>query len=158
MLALGVFSVLALGSCGTPIFQSLSPAVKETLVGISGRYLTYIAAGEEQRVIEMVYWPEFSEDGEFTREDFHRQFVAIKNRWPITQKDHPLLGLKVLGVSGGENSGEVRLAKDPKFVAQGANPGEEIRVKFIWAGTGWIVRKDSLFGKDNYFAQFVPKN
>lgn len=128
------------------------------LIGQSNRYLSLIVAGEEKQVVEMVYWPDFSDNGNLTLEDFHKEFIATKNRWPLNPAVHPLLGLQVVKVSGGGNYGDVLLAKDPKFLPPGAKPGPEIRIWFIWAGTGWVVREDSLFGKGKFFSELPPRN
>ena len=144
-----------LAGCSTAIFsKSVAPELKQTLVSLTNNYLTAIIAGDEKSVLHSVYVADFFTDPRFTSDDFHRQFAAIQGRW--TGADHPLVGLRVENVTADENTAEVRLKKDPKWI--GKSGSQVIAVNFRWAGTGWVIKSDSLFGKDKLFAELLAKN
>ena len=147
VLALNCFCAVA---CSSSVFHHTSPEVKQVLIGVTNRYLTYVAKGDEHNATQLIYWPEFSEGGNFTTAEFHRQFESMRNRWDAAS--HPLSGLVVVDAVSDENSAKVTLRKDPKLAAKVKGDTPDIWVKLIWAGRGWIVSEDSLFGTNKYLA------
>ncbi len=152
-LVLALLSSLPMVSaCSRPLFQTTTPEVQQLLIGVTGRYLELLAAGDEKLVSEMIFWPDFLDGANFTRADFHKQFEAVRGKWAL--QNHPLLGLKVLSATSHGNYGEVELQKDPRKLEPGQDPGPKITVELLWSGRGWIVRRDSLFGPDKFFSKF----
>ncbi|MFN8391938.1 MAG: hypothetical protein U0136_16735 [Bdellovibrionota bacterium] len=154
-----VITLFFLTSCSGTLFDSTPPQLKLTLTKLANNYLSQITLGNEKQFADMVYWPEFLGTGSsrITRDELDKQFRACFQRWSMYRENpnaHPLVGLKVSSLTSDDNYGEIRLKKSPP------TPGEpltEIRIKFIWEGTGWIIREDSLFGKDKYCSQYVGK-
>jgi len=139
--------------CSESVFNSTSPELKEVLIGVTNRYLTLVANGDEQNAAQMIYWPDFSESGKFSAAEFHSQFQSIRNRWAL--QDNPLMGLVVVDAVSHGNDGKVTLRKDPKLAAKSKIEAPEIWVKLLWAGRGWIVKEDSLFGTNKYIASLA---
>jgi hypothetical protein len=152
-------SGLCLSGCSDSLFHGTPPQVQATLIKVANSYLTHVAAGDEATVAELVYWPDLLGSGtaRITKAEFDRQFHACLKHWSgkRTAAEHPLVGLRVLEASADGNFAKVRLSKDPKYASATPSDLPEITVEFIWEGTGWIVRKDSLFGPNKYCSRFV---
>lgn len=147
LLSMNCFCLLA---CSSSVFHHTSPEVKQVLIGVTNRYLTVVANGDEHSATQMIYWPDFSESGKFTTAEYHRQFESMRNRWNAST--HPLASLVVVDAVSDGNSAKVTLQKDPKLSAKSKGDSPDIWVKLIWAGRGWIVSEDSLFGTNKYLA------
>jgi len=126
-------------SCGTKLLSSSSsPATRATVVGVSADYLTKVVQGKLKEVNVMIVWAEYLENSSpgMTKKKYFSQLESIQNRWQPSE--HPLLGLTTVSVDVDGNDAEVVLRKEQQE--------PDISVSLAWAGTGWMIVGDSLFG------------
>ena len=147
-IALGfVLISLLLSGCSYLGWGGSNPEVKATVTNVADTYLRYVAAGDERNLAALVYWDSLlgrGITGGISREEFSQQLAALRKRWSV--QDNPLLGLELRSVSVDEDDAEVELRK------QGRPDYPVIWIKLMWSGSGWVVTKDSIFGKDNLAA------
>ncbi len=140
-------------SCSTMMSSTPEPEVRNLLVKLTSAYLTAVAQGDLNKISQMVYWDEFldPEGNNLSNDQFLKQLQSIKKTWKI--QEIPFLGLTVTKVKAYENDAEVFLEK------KSPRSGEpsEFWVKFIWVGNSWMIKEDSLFGKNKFLAS-VMKN
>ena len=142
------FLLVALFSAGcSALTYKATPEAKRTVVLVTNEYLTSIVRADLNKLNQMVAWPEYLEEshGRFTKRDYARQVMSLKNRW--SNQDHPLLGLQVSDVSVGEYNAEVELKK------KSATDDSPIKIRLLWDGNAWAIISDSLFGVDKRFSK-----
>lgn len=142
---------LFLISCGILRSSTPEPEVRNLLINLTSSYLTAVAQGNIQKISQMVYWDEFLGSGgsHMSNEDFLKQLQSVKNTW--RPQEVPFLGLEVTQIKAYENDAEVFLKKkspDPRYPS-------EFWVKFIWVGNSWVIKEDSLFGKNKFLAEVI---
>lgn len=124
-----------------------NPELYALLVRVAGNYLRHVVNGDEARIGGVILWVDFLEQAEIDKKEYLRQLASLRGRW--TPQQHPLLGLDVIAVRWYGEDAEVIFRK-----ADRPEDYPEIRIELLWAGRGWLVKSDSLFGKDKLIAQW----
>ena len=143
--------LLVFYSCGGRIIGSpASPATKTTVLGVSADYLGKIVRGNYKEVNAMVVWPTYLDKSGpgMTKEKYFTQLDTMRKRWKTAQTNHPLLGLTPVSVDVDGDEAEVVLKKE-----KSSEMSPEIEIQLSWAGTGWMISGDSLFGDNGMFSQ-----
>lgn len=153
---LGVLVVPAamlLQGCSMLERDTLSQDAKATLVGLTQRYLATIVEGDETKLADYIAWADYLGNGDkrISHFEYSRQLQRLNEKYTAENPKHPLVGLRLVSVKGHEDVAMVTLEK-----ADGSAK-EQVWIKFVWTGSGWIVLEDSLFGKEKLFARMFPE-
>lgn len=136
---------LALFGCSTFKRSSSTPEMKIAVLRVSDDYLRSIATGNVHQVEGLIEWTDYilQKKGRITKAEVRSQVEGLVKRW--TPQDHPLLGLNAEEVDVDDDHATIVLRK--------ANQPEapEIHIDLVWAGGGWLVYDDSIFGPDGLF-------
>jgi hypothetical protein len=153
-----LMSVLFLfGSCSkiNPFYTKPTDPVRLVLIKITDTYLQHIASGNFLKARNMIFAEEYfpAKGKGFTNENYQQQFDYIQNRW--TPNEHPFLGTMEF-VKAGVLKDKAYVVVKKKGENEQAYP--EIRIDYIWIGTGWLIINDSIFGPNEIIANLMSEN
>lgn len=147
-----LFALLAtcLSACSVWQSEPLSPDAKITVLRLSQNYLATIILGNETKLSDYIAWSDYvaatgPANSKFSHQQFSEQLAWFTKAYKAQDPRNPLLQLKVKDISGSNDVAKITLVK-----ADGSS-SEEIWIKFVWTGAGWLVMEDSLFGKEKLF-------
>jgi hypothetical protein len=145
LIALSALTLIIAAGCNTVVlstFKAPSPAVQQTLVALTQNYLESIVNGNEERMLNFrAFSPSGKDQIGLARDEITAQLKANP------AKNHPLLGYQIVEVLAKENEAKVLLKKP-----QG-DTSPSPTVFFFWAGRGWVITHDEIFGPDGLLAQ-----
>ena len=128
-------------SCTSLVGSKPGPELGALLVKVSAEYLQHVVNADEARIGGAILWTDFLEQADIDKKEYMRQVRSLrKKRW--TPAQHPLLGLTVEEITWYGDAAEIHFRK-----ANSDKPYPLIKVEMVWAGSGWLVTKDNLFGK-----------
>ena len=147
-----VLLLLSLSSCSSMrsffLSKTPNPELKATLVQASGDYLRHVVNGDFYKIGNVILWKDFLDQADITKEEYHAQLMLMKNRWKVA--NHPLLELDLVSLRwDGENEAKINFRRSNK------SDYPVIKLEIVWNGTGWLVTKDNLFGKDRLITRWT---
>jgi len=140
-----IFLLSLLCSCSRSSSLNENSALKRTLVNVSADYLNAIIRGDNRRVKSKMFLSSFisSKKQPFKSKDLDRQLSSLNSRW--NKNNHPLVNLDVIKVE--KNQDDAYL----EFRRIKSENSPLISIKLLWAGSGWLVVEDNLFGPEGLF-------
>jgi hypothetical protein len=99
----------------------------------------------------MVLWEQYLANNDISAAHYSRVWTRMQGKWATDV--HPLRGLKVQDVLSTGDDATLILVKDPELGKQ-PDP-QEVTIKFVWTGGGWMVSADNLFSKDGFFTKTI---
>jgi hypothetical protein len=137
-----------LASISCSVLSESNPILDETLVSITNKYLTDISNGRGRDAAAMILWADYGTNTRngLTPEQYILTVDKMRRHKP-SAPEHPLRGLEVKDVDFDDDSGAVTL-RHPKS-------GDKVIVQMLWTGSGWLITRDNLFGKDGYLSSYL---
>lgn len=142
-----ILCVISLSGCSA-IFggDTITLEQKQAVLRVVNEYLSFVALGKRDQAESMILWVDYVEQGGpgFNREIFRKQFaIAQAKKWD--PKSHPLYNLDLTDLAIDDERAAVRLSKYQN------EKSPVIAVDLVWAGRGWLVTGDTLFGMNGLF-------
>lgn len=151
LLALSALFPLVLCNCS--LFTSSPPSdlTRAAVIRVAGEYVANVVRRSEDQLEAMVLWADYAHNnGGLSKETYLEQLAAMPEL-PL-DKNHPLINLDVHEIDIDANDAEVTFRK--VGVDSGA---EDIVVTLLWAGQGWLITDDTLFGDDGLVAKMIAE-
>ena len=117
-----------------------SPELRATVIRAAARYLVHVVNNNENELNGAILWVDVLEKKNMTKEQYRFQMASLQDRF--SEKNHPLLGLETKNVEWSGDRASVQ------FVKSAADNPAVIQVELKWAGAGWLVEDDNIFGED----------
>lgn len=150
------YVALCLTICGCGVIDAMKPKstpsrVESTVGRVTADYIQAVFEGTLSRLETFINWPSMLDrglagEGGFTRADFEKQLASLQGRW--TLEEHPLYGLVISDIDVDGNDAEVELKRT------NGNGYPTIEISLLWVGNGWVITKDSLFGRGKLVEQW----
>lgn len=150
-------ALLLFCSCSkiNPFYTKPTDPVRLVLINITDTYLQHIASGNFLKARNMIFAEEYfpTKGKNFTNADYQQQFDYIQNRW--TAKEHPFLGSMEF-IKAGVSKDKAYVIVKKKSESEPAYP--QIRIDYLWIGTGWLIINDTIFGPNEIIANLMSEN
>lgn len=116
--------------------------LKLTLIQLANTYLTGLNKGEFKMIQNVIDWDGYQTTCKCSISKVKTQMVAVA-------KDAPLRDLAVTKVTSYKDDATVYLTGQ-----SGILKDKEILVDFHWNGSGWLIKGDNLFSRENHLLNY----